>query len=131
MWTIIHLNDLYLRLHLIIMAIKFHVVYKDWGKKIQAQNLSNCSQNIALGRVLLKLKEPSKFTPTPKKTDHSTFFWISQPLKIGHSFLGGQKLGQKRHKYQALDNLECPQNLNNMLKTLSWKTSRFSTGSRT
>ncbi len=49
---------------------------KIWPKRIQAQNLSNCSQNIvkitieALGRVLLKHKEPSKFTLTPKKTDN-------------------------------------------------------------
>jgi hypothetical protein len=31
-------------------------------------------------------------------------------LKIGHSFLWEQKLGQKRNKYHALDNLEFWQN---------------------
>jgi hypothetical protein len=45
-------------------------------KKIQAQNLSNCSQNIvkitirSLRTIRLKFKEPSKFIPTPKKTDN-------------------------------------------------------------
>jgi hypothetical protein len=64
----------YICAYILLNAIKFHVVYKDWGKKTQAQNLSNCSQNIALGRVLLKLKEPSKFTPTPKKQTIQPFF---------------------------------------------------------
>jgi hypothetical protein len=58
------------------MQLNSMLFIKIWPKRIQAQNLSNCSQNIvkitieALGRVLLKHKEPSKFTLTPKKTDN-------------------------------------------------------------
>jgi carboxypeptidase C (cathepsin A) len=73
------------------MQLNSTLFIKIGPKKIQAQNLSNCSQNIGLGKVLLKLREPSKFTLTPKKTDHSTLFFICQPVKVGYSRSWGRK----------------------------------------
>jgi len=59
-----------------LMQLNSTLFIKIVPKRIQPQNLSNCSQNIvkitieALGRVLLKHKQPSKCTPTPRKADN-------------------------------------------------------------